>query len=248
MVNMANGTLTVPVVSIGETNTAAGSLNITGGTTVISSSLTVRSNSLASAGVSVFGGALYITNATHTATTIMNGGSLLLGAGVFDTDNFILANGGSVTALNNFLLGATAGVTNTLDLSSGSTLVLTNATLGLGNNGTTNGAGTGSQTFTLTINPPAPVVTNPGATSVSSGAAFSYQIVATNTPTSYSVTAAGLTLSVSGSGLVTGTLPAVTSPTNYSVTLNASNGAGTGSQTFTLTVRSEERRVGKECA
>jgi hypothetical protein len=142
-VNVANGTLTVPLVSIGETNTAAGSLNITGGTTVISSSLTVRSNSLASAGVSVFGGALYITNATHTATTLMNGGSLLLGAGVFDTDNFILANGGSVTALNNFLLGRTAGVTNTLDLSSGSTLVLTNATLGLGNNGTTNSAGTG---------------------------------------------------------------------------------------------------------
>lgn len=142
-VNVANGTLTVPLVSIGETNTAAGSLNITGGTTVISTSLTVRSNSLASAGVSVFGGALYITNATHTATTLMNGGSLLLGAGVFDTDNFILANGGSVTALNNFLLGRTAGVTNTLDLSSGSTLVLTNATLGLGNNGTTNSAGTG---------------------------------------------------------------------------------------------------------
>jgi hypothetical protein len=143
MVNMANGTLTVPVVSIGETNTAAGSLNITGGTTVISSSLTVSSNSLASAGVSVFGGSLYVTNATHTATTIMDGGSLLWGTGVFETDNFVLANGGSVTALNNFLLGATAGVTNTLDLSSGSTLVLTNATLGLGNNGTTNGAGTG---------------------------------------------------------------------------------------------------------
>ncbi|NOS68605.1 MAG: hypothetical protein HOP33_01565 [Verrucomicrobia bacterium] len=153
MVNVANGTLTVPVVSIGETNTAAGSLNITGGTTLISTSLTVRSNSLASAGVSVFGGALYITNATHTATTIMNGGSLLLGAGVFDTDNLILANGGGVTAINDFLVGTTAGATNTLALSSGSTLFLTNATLGLGNNGTTNGAGTGIATMTdATIN------------------------------------------------------------------------------------------------
>ena len=96
MVNVANGTLAVPIVSIGETNTATGALNITGGTTLISTSLTVGSNSLANASVSVFGGALYITNATHTATTVMNGGSLFLGAGVFETDNFILTNGGSI--------------------------------------------------------------------------------------------------------------------------------------------------------
>ena len=69
MVNVANGTLAVPIVSIGETNTATGALNITGGTTLISTSLTVGSNSLASASVSVSGGALNITNATHTATT-----------------------------------------------------------------------------------------------------------------------------------------------------------------------------------
>lgn len=143
MVNVANGTLAVPIVSIGETNTATGALNITGGSTLISTSLTVSSNSLASAGVSVSGGALNITNATHTATTIMNGGSLLLGAGVFKTDNFILTHGGSVNAISNVLVGTTAGATNTLDLSGGSTLILTNATLGLGNNGTTNGAGTG---------------------------------------------------------------------------------------------------------
>ncbi|MDO8413297.1 MAG: putative Ig domain-containing protein [Gallionellaceae bacterium] len=100
----------------------------------------------------------------------------------------------------------------------------------------TNASGTGSQTFTLTVNPSAPVVTNPGSMTAASGAAFSYQIVATNSPTSYSVTASGLTLSVSSSGLVTGTLPTVTSPTDYSVTLNATNAGGTGSQTFTLTV------------
>lgn len=141
-VNVAKGTLTVPVVSIGETNTANGRLNITGGTTLVSSSLTARSNALASASISVTGGALLVTNATHSATTIMNGGSLSLGAGVFATDNLILTNGGRVTALSNFLLGTTAGVTNILALSGG-TLILTNATLGLGNNGPTNGAGTG---------------------------------------------------------------------------------------------------------
>jgi hypothetical protein len=153
MVNVANGTLAVPIVSIGETNTANGRLNITGGTTLISTSLTVSSNSIASAGVSVSGGALNITNATHTATTIMNGGSLLLGAGAFKTDNFILANGGSVSGTSNILVGTTSGTTNTLDLSGGSRLILTNAALGLGNNGPTNGAGTGIASITgATIN------------------------------------------------------------------------------------------------
>ena len=153
MVNVANGTLAVPVVSIGESNTAAGSLNIIGGTTLISTSLTAGSNSLASASISVFGGALYITNATHTATTIMNGGSLLLGAGDFATDNFIFTNGGSLFAISDVLLGTTTGTTNTLALSGGSTLILTNAALGLGNNGTTNGAGTGIASITgATVN------------------------------------------------------------------------------------------------
>jgi len=153
MVNVANGTLTVPIVSIGETNTAAGALNISGGTTLISTSLTVSSNSITGAGVSVSGGALYITNATHTATTIMNGGSLLWSAGVFETDNFILTNGGRVNSTSSVLLGTTVGTTNTLALSGGSTLILTNATLRLGNNGTTNGAGTGIATITdATIN------------------------------------------------------------------------------------------------
>ena len=143
MVNVANGTLAVPIVSIGETNTATGALNIIGGTTVISTSLTVSSNSIATAGVSVNGGALNITNATHTATTLMNGSSLFLGAGVFRSDNIIFTNGSSATVNSDFLVGTATGATNTLALSSGSTFILTNATLGLGNNGTTNGAGTG---------------------------------------------------------------------------------------------------------
>lgn len=143
MVNVAGGTLAAPIVSIGESNTANGVLNITGGTTLIASTLTARSNDLALASISVTGGALLVTNAAHSATTLMDGGWLSLGAGVFATDNLILTNGGSVTALNNFLLGTTAGATNTLALSGGGALILTNATLGLGNDGTTNGAGTG---------------------------------------------------------------------------------------------------------
>lgn len=148
MVNVAKGTLTVPVVSIGETNTAAGSLDITSGTTLISTSMTVGSDFLANARVSLFGGALYITNAAHTATTVLNGGSLFLGTGVFEIDNYTLTNGSSVVAISNVLVGTTAGTTNTLALSAGSALILTNATLGLGNNGSTNAAGTGTASIT----------------------------------------------------------------------------------------------------
>ena len=147
MVSVVNGTLTVPIVSIGETNTATGWLYLTGGTTLIPTSLTAGSNSLGIPSVFVIGGALYITNATHNATAIMNGGSLYLSAGVFETDNFILTNGGSGTAFSDVHFGTTAGATNTLALSSGSSLILNNATLGLGNNGTTNGAGTGIATI-----------------------------------------------------------------------------------------------------
>jgi len=146
-VNVSGGTLTVPLVSIGETNTAAGDLYITGGTTVISTSLTVGSDAFASDSVSVFGGALYITNVSHTAATLMNGSSLFLGAGVFRPDNIIFTNGSSAMVNSDFLVGTATGATNTLDLSSGSTLISSNATLGLGNNGTTNGAGTGVATI-----------------------------------------------------------------------------------------------------
>jgi hypothetical protein len=95
-----------------------------------------------------------------------------------------------------------------------------------------------------------PVLTNPGNMTWSSGATFSYQIgspAATDylvSTTTYSVSATGglSSLSVSSTGLVTGTLPTVTKATNYTVTLTASNaaattGTGTGSVSFTLTVQ-----------
>ena len=80
------------------------------------------------------------------------------------------------------------------------------------------------------------MVTNPGSITGASGAEFSYQIIATNSPTGYGVTASGLALSVDGGGLVTGTLPVVTSQINYSITLIATNVSGSSSQIFTLIV------------
>src|SRR5207248_2177705 len=99
----------------------------------------------------------------------------------------------------------------------------------------TNSGGTGSATLTLTINPAAPVITSPLTATGQVGVAFSYQITATNSPTSYNVTGllpAGLSVNTS-TGLISGT---PTTAGTYTVTISATNAGGTGSATLTLTI------------
>jgi uncharacterized delta-60 repeat protein len=100
----------------------------------------------------------------------------------------------------------------------------------------TNSAGTGMATLTLTINPAAPVVTSPSSATATAGVPFIFQIVATNSPTSYGATnlPAGLTVDTA-LGLISGT---PTTAGTSMVTLTASNAAGTGSKLLTLTVQS----------
>ena len=147
LVTVANGTLIAPVVAIGETNSATGAFNISGGTAYVTSLLKVGSNALAHASVSVTGGALYVTNSTGTALAILNGGTLFQGAGIFKADNLVITNGGSVVTISNYLVNYTATI------SSGG-LTVSNATLGIANNGTTNsGAGVGIVTVSnATVN------------------------------------------------------------------------------------------------
>jgi hypothetical protein len=97
-----------------------------------------------------------------------------------------------------------------------------------------NSGGTGNATLTLTIAVAAPVITSATTASGTVGTSFSYQIIATNTPTSYGATGLPAGLSVnSTSGLISGT--PTTSGTS-TVTLSATNGTGTGHATLTLTV------------
>ena len=101
-----------------------------------------------------------------------------------------------------------------------------------------NAAGTGAPvTLTLTVAAPAaaPVISSATSASVAVGAAFTYTIVATNSPTAYA--AAGLPLGLSvdpTSGAITGS-PSVAG--SYAVTLTATGAGGTSAPvTLSLTV------------
>jgi hypothetical protein len=80
-----------------------------------------------------------------------------------------------------------------------------------------------------------PVITSTGTVAGTVNSSFSYQITATNSPTSYSVTGAlpaGVSLNVT-TGLISGT-PTVTGA--FSVTVGAANSAGTGTRSVTITI------------
>lgn len=102
----------------------------------------------------------------------------------------------------------------------------------------TNSGGTGNATLSLTIAPstPAPAITSATTASGKVGTAFSYQITASNSPTSYGVTGLPAGLSVNtATGLISGT---PTTAGISTVTLSASNSGGTGSATLALSVAS----------
>ncbi|MGF1656510.1 MAG: S8 family serine peptidase [Verrucomicrobiales bacterium] len=101
--------------------------------------------------------------------------------------------------------------------------------------GATNAAGTGTANLNLSITDNVPVITSPVSATATEGVSFSYQITATNTPTSFGATGlpAGLTVN-SSNGLISGTTTAVG---QFPVTLSASNVHGMGNQALTLTVQ-----------
>lgn len=103
------------------------------------------------------------------------------------------------------------------------------------NNSITNIGPSGAAiSFTLNGAGGAPIIISATTASGTPGVPFSYQIAATDAPTSFNATGlpAGLTVNTS-SGLISGT-PSANGV--YSVTLSATNGIGTGTATLTLTI------------
>jgi fibronectin type 3 domain-containing protein len=105
----------------------------------------------------------------------------------------------------------------------------------------TDAAGNLSPYSNVASAPTAPAAAPPAITSATTasgkvGSAFSYQITATNAPTSYGGTGLPAGLSVNtGTGLISGT---PTSAATSTVALSATNSAGTGNATLTITVLS----------
>ena len=82
--------------------------------------------------------------------------------------------------------------------------------------------------------PPAPAITSASSATGTVGVAFSYQITATNSPTSYDASGLPSGLSVNTiTGSISGT-PATTGTSN--ATIGATNSGGRGSRTLTITV------------
>lgn len=96
-----------------------------------------------------------------------------------------------------------------------------------------NAGGTGTAVCVITINPAAPVISSSATSTGKTGYAYSYQIAASNTPTSFSATVLPDGLGINATGLISG-IPTVVG--SSSITLGASNAGGTGNQTLTLTV------------
>ena len=97
-----------------------------------------------------------------------------------------------------------------------------------------NAGGTGSAILTVSITEARPVITSGLTAAGQQGAAFSYGITASNSPTAFA--AAGLPpgLSVNpGTGLITGT-PTISG--TFPVTISASNAGGTASAVLTVSV------------
>ncbi len=101
----------------------------------------------------------------------------------------------------------------------------------------TNTTGTDNETLVLTVNAAKPVINSSATASANVGSAFSYQITATNSPTSFTATGLPSGLSVNTTtGLISGT-PTVSGVT--ALTLTASNAFDT-SDNFTLTITTTE--------
>lgn len=99
----------------------------------------------------------------------------------------------------------------------------------------TNASGTGSATLTITLSAiAAPAITSAMMASVTWGVALSYQITASNVPTSFGATGlpAGVTVNTA-TGLISGT---ATASGTFNATISATNAAGTGSKALTITI------------
>src|SRR5208283_3500226 len=213
-----NGTAGTPTSWSGTSITVAVPVGATTGNIV------VTVGGVASNGVS-----FRVTILTPSITSL-NQTSGSVGTAVMITGtNFGAAQGTSTVAFN-----GTAGTPTNWSGTSITVAVPVGATTG---NIVVTVGGVASNGVNFTVTVALPVITSSDRASGTVGTAFSYQITATNSPTSFGALGlpTGLTLDTV-SGLISGTPTGAVGTS--SVTLSATNSGGTGSAPLTLTISS----------
>jgi hypothetical protein len=176
---------------------------------------------------------IIVTKASSSVTAPVISSSLTATATVGSAFTYQITASGSPTSFGaaalpaGLILNSTTGAITGTPTGAGTSNVTISAT---------NSAGTGSATLVITVNPSssAPLISSSLTQSGTVGSAFSYQISASGTPTSYGATGlpAGLSLNTS-TGAITGT-PTVAGTSNVSI--SATNGSGTGTATLVITI------------
>jgi hypothetical protein len=198
--------------------------------------------------VSNLGG--FATSAAATLTVTGGGSSLIADAGpdqtitlpasanlqgsVLGSSPFTLINWSKVSGPGTVTFADSAAPVTTADFSQAGLYVLQLAA-------TDGPFATSLDTVQVTVDsiitpppPAAPVISSTGTASGTVGSVFTYQIVASNSPTSYNATGLPGSLTInSASGLISGT---PTAAGNSTITLSATNAGGTGTQTLNLTI------------
>ena len=91
--SISNGTVTAASVFVGNNSSNPGTLTVAGGTMTVLSGLTVGDCGFGYAGVvTVAGGNLYVTNATHDATLDVRSGQMTLSGGLLQVDKLVMTN------------------------------------------------------------------------------------------------------------------------------------------------------------
>jgi hypothetical protein len=176
---------------------------------------------------------IIVTKASSSVTAPVISSSLTATATVGSAFSYQITASGSPTSFGaealpaGLILNSTTGAITGTPTGAGTSNVTISAT---------NSAGTGSATLVITVNPSAsaPVISSSLTQSGTVGSAFSYQISASGTPTSYGATGlpAGLSLNTT-TGAITGT-PTVAGTSNVSI--SATNSSGTGTAILVITV------------
>ncbi len=246
------------IVVTGAITTGTGSMTDDGpGSVTFSGTNTYSGATTIAAGITNLGANNVFAN---NSSLVLNGGTFRTGTstGFSDTMGTL-----TLSANSTFALGGTAHTMTFADshlVSWAGTVLTINGWTGTGGSsgtagkivvGTTNAGLTSGQlaTFSFTgyapgavqlsngevVPTPAPVITSATTASSTYGSANSYNITASNAPTSYNATGlpTGITVNTS-TGLIS--VAATTAAGVYSITIFATNASGTGSTTLTYTV------------